>query len=621
MFRRLLPSRYPLCVVSFFTVLLVTTPSFATWPSSGLLLRSTGSIESMVADGNGGVYCVLLDDPVFVVQHVSANGDLLLGPEGFVAGNASSIGDAIPDGAGGIFIPHSNNSTVRVARVTIDPVPASVLWNIAVCSAAVSPIDVECGSDGAGGVVAAWSDKRSLGSQNLQYKTFAQRVDGNGAVQWQSDGVLVMSYSENDPRGGTVYLDARAAGVVCRGPGESNVICAYNDLFSGFFVFSSRLDANGGSVGTETLSVSWSEGNVISDNAGGAFMAQAGHIDRFSPSGRVWWNSNPGTGGGYVVLDGAGGALHIWQVQSGGIKEMRCQRYTSSGGELWTPGGVLVASDTPWPYQDALAADPAGGAWLAWADTRSGNRDIYYQHLDQGGAALLPAGGLPVRVDPAEESNPRLVSFADGHAIVSWNTVASVWVQRLDPTLLAVSITTFSVRAGADRVQLDAEFRSDLVVRQVNVYRGDDSGAMRLLATVVPSDAARFEYVDASVAGGTSYRYQIGVVDADGEFLSPVESVSIPRLEPWLAQNRPNPFNPGTTISVTLPARSHATLTVYDMAGRRVRTLADGVFGSGSREFTWDGRDDRGAAVASGVYFYRLRAGTFTATRRMVLLK
>ena len=88
-----------------------------------------------------------------------------------------------------------------------------------------------------------------------------------------------------------------------------------------------------------------------------------------------------------------------------------------------------------------------------------------------------------------------------------------------------------------------------------------------------------------------------------------------------LAQNYPNPFNPQTTIAFTIKTRGHAQLSVYDVGGRLVRTLANEVRAAGPQQVTWDGRNGAGEAVASGVYFYRLVAGDFSQTKKMVLLK
>jgi hypothetical protein len=83
-----------------------------------------------------------------------------------------------------------------------------------------------------------------------------------------------------------------------------------------------------------------------------------------------------------------------------------------------------------------------------------------------------------------------------------------------------------------------------------------------------------------------------------------------------LSQNYPNPFNPMTTIKYDLPKDARVTLTIYDLLGRRVATLVDEEQRAGYRSVAWNG-----ANVASGVYLYRIQAGEFTQTRRMLLLK
>jgi hypothetical protein len=88
-----------------------------------------------------------------------------------------------------------------------------------------------------------------------------------------------------------------------------------------------------------------------------------------------------------------------------------------------------------------------------------------------------------------------------------------------------------------------------------------------------------------------------------------------------LHANHPNPFNPSTTIGYTLAAAERVRLTVFDTAGRRVRLLVDATESTGPHSVEFDGRDDAGSGLASGVYFYRLEAGNVTRTRKMVLLK
>ena len=88
-----------------------------------------------------------------------------------------------------------------------------------------------------------------------------------------------------------------------------------------------------------------------------------------------------------------------------------------------------------------------------------------------------------------------------------------------------------------------------------------------------------------------------------------------------LARSRPNPAAGSTTIAFTLPRAGHARVTVYDLAGARVRTLLDGQRPAGETTLAWDGRDDRGSIVRAGAYFYRLEFGGRTLSQRLVMMR
>jgi len=98
-------------------------------------------------------------------------------------------------------------------------------------------------------------------------------------------------------------------------------------------------------------------------------------------------------------------------------------------------------------------------------------------------------------------------------------------------------------------------------------------------------------------------------------------TVDLPPGNMPTADSYPNPFNPRTTIAITLPEKDHVTLQIYDINGRVVTTLYDGMMSQGFTEVTWDGRNSRGNGMSSGVYFYRLIAGDHAITKKMVLLK
>ena len=184
----------------------------------------------------------------------------------------------------------------------------------------------------------------------------------------------------------------------------------------------------------------------------------------------------------------------------------------------------------------------------------------------------------------------------------------------------AVSITGFLARAIGTGIELTASFASDGERFRVDVYRSS-GGDPVLYKSLEYTAEQSFRYVDHDVEPGVTYRYQIAVEDRDGRYLSPSSTVSIPVRETALRQNYPNPFNPATMIPFDISAPAHVTLTIYNIRGQAVRTLVDESMTARSYARQWDGRNDAGQSVSSGVYFYKLVAGDFQDVRKLVLMK
>ena len=112
--------------------------------------------------------------------------------------------------------------------------------------------------------------------------------------------------------------------------------------------------------------------------------------------------------------------------------------------------------------------------------------------------------------------------------------------------------------------------------------------------------------------------------DSAGNRWSFTTRVSVEAGEPVgnaLLGNYPNPFNPSTTIRYSLRESSLATLAVYNSLGQKIKTLVDGSQTAGVHTVQWDGRDEEGQRVSSGVYFYRLQSGEYRKTMKMVLFE
>ncbi len=125
--------------------------------------------------------------------------------------------------------------------------------------------------------------------------------------------------------------------------------------------------------------------------------------------------------------------------------------------------------------------------------------------------------------------------------------------------------------------------------------------------------------------------YVFGGYDASGKMvrnieristaLNAVNNVGVENINYKLYQNYPNPFNPSTNIQVSLKHDSFVKLNIYSIEGRHIRSLIGEELSKGNHNFVWDGKDDNGKNVSSGVYFYRLISGNFKETKKMVLLR
>jgi hypothetical protein len=118
------------------------------------------------------------------------------------------------------------------------------------------------------------------------------------------------------------------------------------------------------------------------------------------------------------------------------------------------------------------------------------------------------------------------------------------------------------------------------------------------------------------VTAGASNINEIGFWYQPGWILTGVPGTDLFPAVFSLGQNRPNPFNPVSVVSFDVPERARVTLTLYDVNGREVRTLADAEYEPGSYSVTLDAK-----GLPSGVYFYRMTSGRFQESRKLVLLK
>jgi hypothetical protein len=106
-----------------------------------------------------------------------------------------------------------------------------------------------------------------------------------------------------------------------------------------------------------------------------------------------------------------------------------------------------------------------------------------------------------------------------------------------------------------------------------------------------------------------------------GIYMNLTEAEVTPAYRNELLQNYPNPFNPVTTIEFSLAHEGNCELKIFNVQGQRIRILVSERKTPGRHKVSWDGRNDRGTAVTSGIYFYRLQAGLFVSVKKMIILR
>ena len=171
---------------------------------------------------------------------------------------------------------------------------------------------------------------------------------------------------------------------------------------------------------------------------------------------------------------------------------------------------------------------------------------------------------------------------------------------------LPVELSSFTLKQMADKIQLNWVTKTEVNNYGFNVERRINEGEWNSIGFVEghgnSNSPKEYGYSDKDLfAGGSKFQYRLKQVDTDGQFeYSDVVEVEVVPTQFELSQNYPNPFNPSTTIRFSLPQVSQIKLTLYNMIGEQVATLAEGTYETGNHKITFDASN-----LSSGTYIYR----------------
>ncbi len=247
---------------------------------------------------------------------------------------------------------------------------------------------------------------------------------------------------------------------------------------------------------------------------------------------------------------------------------------------------------------DALAA---GWTVMTGGDGNDGDSVIFLA------ATPLNAGSL----DGLQLNHPTCADFVSWEVGLSNGSVEGP---------LPVELNSFSAAAGNGFVVLNWSTASETELDKYELRR--DGEVISNVSAQNSETGATYSYTDRNVANDVTYGYELSVISLNGERDVLATASATPRSENTvvtefaLYQNYPNPFNPETSIRFDLAEASDVTLMIFNIAGQEVATLVNGTHSAGAHTVNFDG-----AALTSGVYLYRLTAGEFVSTMKMVLMK
>ncbi|TDI83541.1 MAG: T9SS type A sorting domain-containing protein, partial [Caldithrix sp.] len=202
--------------------------------------------------------------------------------------------------------------------------------------------------------------------------------------------------------------------------------------------------------------------------------------------------------------------------------------------------------------------------------------------------------------------------------------VAMEW--RID-LVTSIDLASFDARFGGfDGVEISWTTSREIDNLGFDILRSrfEDGTYTKITNELVPADSeGKYLFTDQDIQVGIRYYYKLEDVNLNGVRTEhgPI-SVEVTAPESFeLSQNYPNPFNPETKIRYQLPNSGKVMVIIFDILGREVKSLVNEKLEAGFHEITWNGRNNSGRRVSSGVYYYQIRSGEFKETKKMILMK
>ena len=574
----------------------VLTTGSTSWTANGVAVcTSPGNQDAdvIISDGANGAIIAWRDGRSgthtdIYAQRFTAAGSPLWAANGLVICNQANdqFGiSMIPDGNQGAFIAWTD---ARTSPTNNDVYaqhlggPGTLLWAFqgqAISTGADFQQEIQIVSDGANGVIAVWADARGGTGGEL----YTQRLNNNGTALWTAGGVRVTT---NAPMEFTPLPVA---------DGSGNMVVGWyaypNGLGIDANVYATRIDGRFGYWGKPEPTL-FAVKDVPNDQGGKVRVEWYG-------SGRDALNQN-------VITH-----YTVWRAID--------QAAYASATEAGVP--VLSLSDPGAIFRGkAVRHEKAQAVDYFWE--LIGEQDAFYRYA----YSFTAETSFDSTAANAATHRFQVLSHATSQ-LINWpsNILTGRSVDNLAPP---APLFLMANRVGAD-VLLEWNRVRVPDLENYQVYRATSTGVTPIPPNFLTNDDDTL-MVDAS-APGTALYYIVTAKDVHGNqgvasneaSVSPTTGAgnTPPITALTVLQNHPNPFSGETALRVGLPVAADVSVEIYDVAGRRVREQSFARQAKGWSTLRLDSRDRNGALLPSGVYFYRVRAGTETVTNKMVIAR
>ena len=366
-----------------------STPAII-WTANGIPINTANNSQEfprMVSDGAGGAIIVWNDERDLLTtgidiyaQRIDSNGNSLWNPSGVpisTADDDQSLPELISDGSGGAIITwqdrrdrSSTELDIYAQRVNSAGVSLWTPNGISICGANQIQQYTDMISDDDGGAIIVWMDGRYNG-------IYAQKINSSGDIQWDLDGILIARKASR-PR----FID----------DGEGEVVIVWEDQ-------------RDGNLGVDIY--------IQKINSSG--------VPQWTPNGTAIVTEQYNQQNPRIVADGTGSIIITWQDdRKHDDSDIFIQKINATGNIQWTPNGTAISTvDRNQKYPE-IVSDDKGGAIVTWTDFRNYNNDIYIQRVNSTGDALWVQNGTDISTASESQLTTQLLKDGKGGAYIIW---------------------------------------------------------------------------------------------------------------------------------------------------------------------------------------------------------